>query len=190
MFHYSPSEEPPSARIMLIQVAKSHYSPAEFGSVTAKVIRVAMRDDMTGAHPRYFDGAKATGFRNATWQNNSKGAMFVEDLTIHAQFDVRSEAKPYGEQLVFDLHRPDARHVALMYETFKKLNKKLKEQEEVYGHVQNVADLILRTANALGIRQFAKFRTGDTSLDSQLNLFNAANVGYEIDDMVRKVRAG
>ena len=190
MFHYSPAQEPPSARIMLIQVAKSYYSPAEFGSVQAKIIRVAMRDDTTGAHPRYFDGANTTGFRHATWHNNTKGAMYVEDLNVRAQFDIQSEAKPYGEQLIFDATSVDARQATLMYETFKKLNKKLKEQEEVYGHVRSVADLILRTAIALGIRQFAKFRPGDTSLDSQLILFNAANVVYEIDDMVRKVRAG
>lgn len=198
MFHYSPDQEPPSERILLLQASRSQHSN-EYGSVTAKVVRRAMKDQ--AVVNRYFDGTNAVGYRSASWSNNTKSALYVEDLQVHAQFDIgdrtisgqeesgRGSAPPYGEKLVFrDIHQVDAREAELMHTTFKKLQKKLNEQEQSYGYVKDVSDLILRVANALGIRTFAAFKEGYTSLDSPMYEFNAANVGDRITELVKAAR--
>ncbi len=199
MNNYAPDQEPATERIMLIDIGYNQYE-GEFGHLLATVVRRAQPDIVnpdTGGR-QYWDGSgedAKIGYRNCTWSSNKPSALYVEDLQITNQFDKRafSLEKPYGETVAFKPYKVDARDAKAMAKTFDKLTKHGDKLADQFGWPENYAELVIRTALALGIKRFAVYRsdTGPSkSLAQKFREFGPGEVSYHVDALVAKSRAG
>lgn len=198
MNNYHPDQEPPSERIMLIDIGYSQYE-GDYGHLVAQVVRRAMRDTInpdTGNTLKYYDGAvsdSSTGLRNCTWSSHKANALYVEDLQITNQFDKRSTDPAYGETISFKPYKVEARDALAMSKTFAALDRHGKKLNELYGYTKNYAELVIRTALALGIKRFAVYRddTGPSkTLVQPFHEFGPSDVAYYVDKLIAKKRAG
>lgn len=199
MNNYAPDQEPPTERIMLIDIGYNQYE-GDYGHILATVVRRAQPDIVnpdTGS-TKYWDGSgddASVGYRNCTWSSSKPNALYVEDLQITNQFDKRAHSieKPYGESVKFKPHKVEAREAKAMAATFAKLEKHTEKLRQSFGYPKDYAELVIRTALALGIKRFAVYRSPVSSgktLVQPFREFGADAVGYHVDTLVAKARSG
>lgn len=195
MNYYSPDSEPPSERVMLIDIGHEQYQ-SEYGKLVATVQRRAMPDGVnpdTG-YRTYYDGAgsdASIGLRNCTWSSGKKSALFVYDLQVTNQFDKsKPSERSYGERVIFKPFSVEERDAEEMHKTFTKLNRGLGKMAEEFGGISDYADLVIRVAKVLGIRKFAVYNRNVTNrtLVQPFREFGASEVRHYVDHLTAKAR--
>lgn len=197
MNNYAPDQEAPSERIMLIDIGYNQYE-GDYRHLLASVVRRAQADTInpdTGSR-KYFDGSgedAGIGYRNCTWSSGKANALYVENLEITNQFGRWTTEPPYGETVAFKPYKVEARDAVAMAKTFAKLDAHSKKTSELYGYPKTYAELIIRTALALGIKRFAVYSDNSSSnktLVQKFREFGPDSVTYHVDELIAKARAG
>lgn len=193
MNNYSPSSEPDSERVLLLQIEPDQYGTGN-QRIIATVVRRAspdIKNPDTGSI-QYRDGSGRDaniGYRNCTWSSGKNTALFVEDMQIYAQFETADQSAPYGGEIVFRPHRVAERDALGMANTFTKLNKALQKLEDKFGYTKNFGDTLIRVASVLGITTFATYKNGPGgSLAQEFREFGATSVHRNVDLLVEQAR--
>jgi hypothetical protein len=197
MNNYAPDTEAPTERVMLIDIGYSQYE-GDYRHLLTTVVRRAQADTVdadTGAR-RYFDGSgddAGVGYRNCSWSSGKANALYVEDLQITNQFGRFTDEPPYGETVAFKPYKVEQREAVAMAKTFAKLETKGKQISDLHGYPRTYAELVIRTALALGIKRFAVYRENSSTnktLTQKFREFGPGDVAYHVDELVAKARAG
>ena len=132
------SYEPPSERLLLVELESRPDFATDYRHVVAYVVRRAVAHVKDPENESkvltWWDDRTATGYRMASWHDSRKpeGAIYVDGLQLRGQIDAYvpsgqqplAKGRPYGNSVRFTAHSIEADNAQAMHKTFQRLRRR------------------------------------------------------------------